>query len=150
MKINGEALPVEAYEVEAKGLTIKSPPAGTPLWPFHSYAFSTFVSCWLLLLLGVVGCMSACYGMEAKGLAIKAPRAGAYWCPAVSNALGPRRLLAGRQPVSVCAQSCHNWVLACSLPASSFDVESHRYAPGAAEHSAFTLRSPLTACFQCN
>jgi len=28
VKINGEALPVEGYEVEAAGLTIKAPPAG--------------------------------------------------------------------------------------------------------------------------
>ncbi|PRW56145.1 puromycin-sensitive aminopeptidase isoform X1 isoform A [Chlorella sorokiniana] len=28
VKINGEALPVEGYEVESKGLTIKAPPAG--------------------------------------------------------------------------------------------------------------------------
>lgn len=28
VKINGEALPVEGYEVEGKGLTIKAPPAG--------------------------------------------------------------------------------------------------------------------------
>ena len=31
VKINGEAAPVEAYELDsAKGLTLKSPPAGAP------------------------------------------------------------------------------------------------------------------------
>lgn len=28
VKVNGEALPAEAYELEPKGLTIKSPPEG--------------------------------------------------------------------------------------------------------------------------
>lgn len=44
MKINGESLPVEAYEVEAKGLTIKSPPAGA------SACLTVAASCRLLLL----------------------------------------------------------------------------------------------------